>query len=436
MTPFLLAAAALVLAVLLLLLRPWWRPLRSKRLALHYLRVATSADFSAQLNTTIHRDRLAELDRDRASGVLAAADYAEAHEELQRQLLDDTAPIEHAAAPESNAHRHGIVIALALLLPVSAVGLYALLGTPAALVAETARTQPGATEMEALVTQLAQKMEKNPDDPQGWVMLARSYKALGRWEEAERAFARIPQVVAQDAALLADRAEVLAQHAGSFEGQPRALLAQALRLDANATQALLLSGVDAFENKRYAVAIGHWQRLLKVIEPGSENAKPIEAAIARARERLGQKVGADDGPEVVQGKAPNAEKPASSAPSVDAKTLAGNAVSGRVELAPALRAKAAPEATVFIFARAVNGPRMPLAVKRVTVADLPLDFSLDDSMAMQPGHGISSAAELRIEVRVSKSGQAMPGAGDLTGASAPVKPGAKGVRVVIDTAGN
>ncbi|MBI5862096.1 MAG: c-type cytochrome biogenesis protein CcmI [Rhodocyclales bacterium] len=430
MTPFLLAAAALVLAVLLLLLRPWWRPLRSKRRT-------TSADFSAQLNTTIHRDRLAELDRDRASGVLAAADYAEAREELQRQLLDDTAAIEHVAAPGGNTQRrHGIAVALALLLPASAVGLYALLGTPAALVAETARMQPGATEMEALVTQLAQKMEKNPDDPQGWVMLARSYKALGRWEEAERAFAHIPQIVAQDAALLADRAEVLAQHAGSFEGEPRALLAQALRLDANATQALLLSGVDAFENKRYAVAIGYWQRLLKVIEPGSENTKTIEAAIARARERLGQKVGAGDDPEVVQSKAPNAEKPASSAPSVDAKTLARNAVSGRVELAPALRAKAAPEATVFIFARAVNGPRMPLAVKRVTVADLPLDFSLDDSMAMQPGHGISSAAELRIEVRVSKSGQAMPGAGDLTGASAPVRPGAKGVRVVIDTAGN
>lgn len=423
MTSFLLAAAALVLAVLLLLLRPWWRPSPSKR------RV-TSADFSAQLNASIHRDRLLELERDRASGVLAAADYAEAREELQRQLLDDTAAVEYAApAEENNSRRHGIVIALALLLPALAIGLYALLGTPAALIPQTGRAQQAAPEMEALVAQLAQKMEQHPEDPQGWVMLARSYKALGRWDDAERAFDRIPDVVAQDATLLADLAEVLAQKTGRFEGRPRELLAQALRLDANAPQVLLLSGADAFESKRYAATIEHWQRLLKIIEPGSEDAQMIEAGITRARERLGQKPGAG-------GTAANTENSAPNTPSIDAKALAKTAISGRVELAPALRAKAAQGTTVFIFARAVNGPRMPLAVKRITVADLPFDFSLDDSMAMQPGHGISSAAELRIEVRVSKSGQAMPQPGDLTGASAPIKPGAKGIHIVVDTVNN
>jgi cytochrome c-type biogenesis protein CcmH len=427
MTSFLLAAAALVLAVLLLLLRPWWRPLQSKR------RV-TSADFSAQLNAGIHRDRLLELERDRASGVLAAADYAEAREELQRQLLDDTAAVEYTApAEENNSRRHGIVIVLALLLPALAIGLYALLGTPAALIPQTGRAQQAtaqaAPEMEALVAQLAQKMEQHPEDPQGWVMLARSYKALGRWDDAGRAFDRIPDVVAQDATLLADLAEVLAQKTGRFEGRPRELLAQALRLDANAPQVLLLSGVDAFESKRYAAAIEYWQRLLKIIEPGSENAQMIEAGITRARERLGQKPGAG-------GTAANTENSASNTPAIDTKALARTAISGRVELAPALRAKATPDTTVFIFARAVNGPRMPLAVKRITVADLPFDFSLDDSMAMQPGHGISSAAELRIEVRVSKSGQAMPQPGDLTGASAPIKPGAKGIHIVVDTVNN
>lgn len=418
MTSFILATTALVLAVLLVLLRPWWRPLRSKR------RI-TSADFSARLNASIHRDRLAELERDRASGVLAAAGYAEAREELQRQLLDDTAAVEHIATTEETGSRYRFVILLALVVPALAIGLYALLGTPAALAPQTGHAQQAAPEMEALVARLAQKMEQHPEDPQGWAMLARAYKALGRWDDAERAFARIGPTLEQDASLLADRAEVLAQKAGRFEGRPRELLAQALRLDANAPQALLLSGVDAFESKRYAAAIEQWQRLLKIIEPGSENAKMIEAGITRARERLGQKPGA--------GETANA---ASNVPTVDTKTLAKTAISGHVELAPVLRAKAAPGDTVFIFARAVNGPRMPLAVKRVTVADLPLDFSLDDSMAMQPGHGISSAAEVRIEVRVSKSAQAMPSPGDLTGASAPVRPGARGIHVVIDTASN
>ncbi|PKO83392.1 MAG: c-type cytochrome biogenesis protein CcmI [Betaproteobacteria bacterium HGW-Betaproteobacteria-11] len=422
MTPFLLAAAALVLAALVLLLRPWW-PARRRQ------RRTASAEFLAShktslLNARIHRDRLAELERDHANGLLSATDFAGAREELERQLLADTADEtgEAAVAAPESGRRARLPILLALLLPLLAVGLYALLGTPGALAPQADRAQSADSEMEALVTQLAQKMEEHPDDPKGWVMLARSYKALGRWDDAERALARIPQVVNQDAGLLADLAEVLAQKAGRFEGRPRELLGQALRLDPEAPQALLLSGVDAFENKRYADAITLWQRLLKHTEPGSENAQMIEAGIARARERLGesgaQKLGAGDTP-----------KPA--AP--DAQSLAKTAVQGRVELAPALRAKTQPGDTVFVFARAINGPRMPLAVKRVTVAELPLDFTLDDSLAMQPGHGISSTAELRIEARVSRSGQALPSPGDLTGASPVIKPGARGVRVLIDT---
>lgn len=395
MTSFILAAATLMLVALALLLRPWLHRRPTRRTA--------SADFSNQLNTAIHRDRLAELERDRTSGMLSAADYIEAREELQRQLLDDTAAAGDSAekVEASPSRRSGII--LALLLPALAIGLYLLLGNPAALISETERAQQAAAKMESLVAQLAQKMEQHPEDPQGWAMLARSYKALGRWDEAEHAFARVGPTLEQDAGLLADLAEVLAQKANSFEGHPHELIAQALRVDANDARALLLAGVDAFDSTRYDAAIGYWQRLLKTLEPGSENAQMIEAGIARARERLGGKVGA---------------------------------VSGRVELAPALRTKAASDATVFIFARAVGGPRMPLAVQRARVSDLPLNFTLDDSMAMQPGHGISSATELRIEVRVSKSGQAMPGPGDLTGASAPVKPGAKGVRVIVDTLNN
>jgi cytochrome c-type biogenesis protein CcmH len=174
---------------------------------------------------------------------------------------------------------------------------------------------------------------------------------------------------------------------------------------------LLLAGAEALAGKNYAAAIGYWERLQTQMDPASDEARMIAAGIARAREVGGVKVGAGDTPQ---------------------STSLSGAVSGRVELSPALRAQTTSEETVFIFARAVNGSRMPLAVQRVRVANLPFDFKLDDSQAMSPDNKISSAKALRIEVRVSKSGQAMPASGDLTGSSTAVKPGTTGIHVVID----
>ena len=427
MTYFYLAAATLVVVALLLLLRPWWRSGRR----------VVSADFLPALNTAIHRDRLAELERDHSNGTLSAADLAEAREELQRQLLDDTAAAE-VPTVDVVSRRSGI--ALVIVLPLLAVALYSVIGTPAAVLPQAAQAQRATADMEQLAAKLAQKMEQNPDNPEGWVMLARAYKSMGRWDDAERAYTRIGPDLERSAELLAEVAELLVQKNNGFDARSRDLVQKALRLEPDNMLALFLAGGESFAAGRYRAATDYWGRLLPRLEPGSEDAQMVESSIAMARERSGGGKKAAAGGDVLPGTAmprddahrgvakPGTEKGADKT----AAQASGKSVGGRVELAAALKGKAGPGDVVFIFARAVDGPRMPLAALRARAADLPLDFVLDDSHAVMPGSNLSSAQQVRIEVRVSKSGQAAPGKGDLTGKSAAVKPGAKGLRVVID----
>jgi cytochrome c-type biogenesis protein CcmH len=427
MTYFYLAAATLVVVALALLLRPWWRSGRR----------VVGADFLPALNAAIHRDRLAELERDHRNGTLSAADLAEAREELQRQLLEDTAAAEVVTA-DAAGRRSGI--AIAIVLPLLAVALYAVIGTPAAVLPQAAQAQRAAADMEQLAAQLARKLEQNPNNPEGWTMLARAYKSMGRWDDAERAYARIGADLEKSAELLAEVAELLVQKNNGFDARSRELVQKALRLEPDNMLALFLGGGEAFAAGRYAAATEYWGRLLPRLEPGSEDAQMVESSIAMARERSGAGKKAAAGGDVLPGTAiprddahrgvarPGMETGADKT----AAKASGKSVGGRVELAAALKGKAGPDDVVFIFARAVDGPRMPLAALRARAADLPLDFVLDDSHAVMPGSNLSSAQQVRIEVRVSKSGQAAPGKGDLTGKSAAVKPGASGLRIVVD----
>lgn len=410
MTSFYIAVATLVVVALALLLRPWWWGARRGNTVPASV---AALDSQSALNAAIHRDRLAELERDRSGGTLSDADLAEAREELQRQLLDDTAAAEPVAAERFD--RRGAIV-IAIVLPLLGVGLYALLGSPAAVLPTAVQAQRATADMEQAIAKLAAKMEQNPDNAEGWAMLARSYTSLGRWDDAERAYSRLGPDLGNNAELLAEFAEMLVQKNNGFDDRARDLIGKALKLEPNNMLALFLGGGEAFSGGRHAEAAALWERLLPQLEPGGEDARMVEANIARARERSG---GA---------KPPAGTRQAAKAP----PPAAGKAVSGRVELAPALKDKASPDDVVFIFARAVDGPRMPLAAQRARVADLPVDFMLDDRQAVMPEATISSAQQVRIEVRVSKSGKATPGKGDLTGKSAPVKPGAKGLRIVID----
>lgn len=399
---FVLAAAVLVAATLLLLLRPWQRGPK------------VGARDTREINAGVYRDQLAELDRDLAAGTVSAEDHAQAKGELQRRLLDDAASTD---APAAAAGMKRTALALVLLLPLATGGLYAWLGTPDAL-DPLARRAPNQQDVEQMVATLAARMEKDPSDPKGWVVLARSYRMMGKLPEAEAAFVRIGPKLYENATLLAEYGDVLATRAmGNFDGKPMEIVQKALALEPENPMALSLAATAAYNRNDFATAITHWERLLRLIAPDSDDAKWLSEAIAKTREQMAT------GPAVAKAPA------AASAPAAATSTAR---VSGRVTLAATLASQVKPGDTVFIFARNPQGSRMPLAIQRIQASQLPFSFTLDDSMAMSPQSALSTVQEVRIEARVSRSGSATPGSGDLIGAGPVVKVGTANVEVVID----
>lgn len=328
-----------------------------------------------------------------------------------------------ADAAEAPARSPTMVAALTGFVAVIAIVGYALVGAPAALdpSSRVARDDSAAAaQIDAMVQRLATRLKDKPDDVDGWAMLGRSYAVLGRHGEANAAFKRALALKPDDPALLADLADTMAAASGgNLEGEPSALLARALQRDPGNQKALSLAGFAAFNRHDYTTALRHWEKLAQ-IAPDGDFTRLIAGGIDEARRRLAAAGGASTAASTTAG-APRAANPAGP----------GNSVSGIVQLAPALAGKAAPDDTVFVFARAAQGSRAPLAILRKQVKDLPLQFALDDSMAMSPAAKLSGAGEVIVSARISKSGQAMPQPGDLQGHSGTVVPGASGLVVEI-----
>lgn len=269
MIGFLVAATILVAAVL-----AW--------LGLSHRRAAATATRDA-INAAIYRDQLVEIDRDRDSGTLSDADWEQARDEIRRRLLEDGRGDANVAA---TAPGRGTFLAIAIALPIAAAGLYLALGTPAGFNPPPAAQggEPSAAQIEAMVAKLAERLEKQPDNLEGWIMLGRSYAVLGRLDEAVKAFERGMPVVEKNARLLADYAELLAQRAGgSLAGKPAALLDKALKLDPDEPQTLVLAGLAAMEAKDYRKAVVLWERLRKQVPEGSDEAHALDASLEKAR---------------------------------------------------------------------------------------------------------------------------------------------------------
>jgi cytochrome c-type biogenesis protein CcmH len=315
---------------------------------------------------------------------------------------------------------------------------------PAGTIASTdpaaaASAPTGLQQIEAMVGKLAERMKEHPDDAEGWTMLARSYTVLGRFAEAVPAYARAAELQPGNAGLLADYADaVAATHGSANNPQSLVLIERALKADPKLPKALALAGSAAYDRGSFALAIADWQKIVEQLPPGHELTPRIEAMIAEARGRLAAgdaaptaRAAADATAAAPSGALSGASSRASSAELAAAP--AGKSVSGTVTLDPALAARVTPDDAVFVFARAATGSRMPLAVRRAQVKDLPLAFTLDDSMAMAPGMTLSSAPQLVVGARISKSGNAMAQPGDLAGEASGIAPGARNVAIRIGT---
>ncbi|MGE5169311.1 MAG: c-type cytochrome biogenesis protein CcmI [Rudaea sp.] len=403
-------------------------------------RAAAPSAPEAAANTDIYRDQKRQLDLELAAGAITAAERDAQIAELTARLGAEIAAGSPPPAQASPRSAYIAALVLVAVIPVSALVLYLTFGGISSLqVATQAGEEPQMSheQIVAMVEKLATRMKEHPEDPKGWQLLARAYAAMGRFPESVAAFKEAAARSPPDASLLADWADALAMQNQTLQGEPARLVAQALALDPAHPKALSLAATAALERKDYDGAIAEWRKLKSIVPPDGEDAKDIDAMIAEAE---AAKRGAPAPPALgraARGAPATSPATAASAPP-DAENASPSAaafsISGRVVLDPKLRERTAPNDALFIFARAVNGPRMPLAVIRGTAGELPRAFTLDDSMAMTPAARLSSANEVVVEARISKSGSATPSPGDLRGASAPVKPGARDVLITINDA--
>lgn len=404
MTVFAVVAAVLVLVALGWVLVPLMR-----------VRHAGGVERTAS-NVEILRDQLAELDRDLAAGTLSRAQYDQSREEIQRRVLEEAVPAGAASSAGQDGRWTAVVLAIAI--PIAAGLFYLQLGNLEAFSPQSSAPEHAMSpqEIEGLVAKLEARLRDNPD-PEGYVILARSYMVMQRFPQAVTAYERAGEAIMQDPNILADYADARAAAAGGqLSGKPLELVMRALAIDPNNVKALALAGTEAFNRKDFRTAVEYWERMRSIVPADSQFGQTVAASIAEARQ-----LGGMDGAAV----------PSASAPPPMA-AASGASVTGIVTLAPDVAAKARPDDVVFIFARAVEGPRMPLAILKRQVKDLPAKFSLDDSQAMTPAMKLSNFPEVVVGARVSQSGTAAPQSGDLEGLSGTVKVGARDVAIVID----
>jgi cytochrome c-type biogenesis protein CcmH len=352
-------------------------------------------------NVAIYRDQQRELDADLAAGKIAQADHERARTELESRLLEDVDAAEDAAPRRSG---RGAAMLVGVVVPACALAIYLFIGNPGVVDPRADPHAASAAQIEAVVERLAARLRENPEDADGWKMLGRSYVVLGRFAQAVDAYAKAAVRAPRDAQLLADFADALAMTRGqSLQGEPEQLVWRALEIDPQNLKALALAGTVAFDRKEFKAAADYWQRMLPLVPPDSEDARTVRENVEEARK--------------LAGAGPVAKHPG---------------LRGTVRISPQFKEKFAPGDTVFIYARAAEGPAMPLAALRRSARELPVDFAFDDSMAMAPGMALSAHPRVVVIARISRSGGATSQPGDLQGASVPVANDAKGVDVVID----
>lgn len=381
MTEFWLGAGLLLLAALGFLLIPILRG-----------RGRQQEQDRTALNVALYQERVAELSAQQAAGVLDAEQLASGRDEAARELLADT---EGAGEPRQGHLGRAVPLLAALLVPVMAVGLYLHFGA-ADKVELTREFAQAPKTMDEMTSRLERAVQAQPDSAEGLYFLGRAYMADQRPADAAKIFERAVALAGRQPELLGQWAQALYFAADKkWSAQLQALTDEALKADPKEVTSLGLRGIAAFEGERYQEAIDYWQRLLAQLPEGDASRAALQGGIDRAADKLSATPDKAAAP---------AEQPAR--------------LQVRVELATALQGKVQPSDTVFIFARAKSGPPMPLAAKRVTVGQLPIEVELSDADAMMAQMKLSDFAEVQLVARVSRAGQ--PTQGEWIGQSAPM----------------
>jgi len=448
MTLFWLSAAALIGLALLFVVPP----LLSQR---DHGRDDPDRD---ELALALFQRQLQELDADLAASALDQQQYQAARQDLERELLHDLKGTPTEPAPAAGSGLWTAVL-FAVLLPTVAVFLYLYLGNsdliPRLAAAATARPQaPTAHQgpqgeipsLEAMVQRLADRLERHLDDLSGWMMLGHTYFVMGRPQRALQALERAYDLAPDNPDVLVAYAEAIAaNHDSVLTGRPAELIRAALKIDPGHTGARWLEGLVSFQANHYDQAIRQWEALLAHFNPERTEAKELRRYIAQAHNRAGPK--SKQAPEQV----PAATETADTAqgilhpgtadvakpkpPTAPRPTVATIGIKVAVSLAESLWPQANINDSLFVYAKAATGPPMPLAVHRGHVRDLPLTVTLHNGMAVVPTIQLSEFDQVTVGARISKSGQATPGSGDLEGEVSMVKPGqASIVEVVISRA--
>jgi cytochrome c-type biogenesis protein CcmH len=327
--------------------------------------------------------------------------------------------------PVAVANRRPAMLAsllIALLLPAAAIVLYQFNGSPAAL--DPANLEPGSSasaggagpvpaaqgiEMDEAIAGLVAKLEANPDNAEGWALLGRAYQAMGKFAESRDALKRAFEIEPDNHDLTVEYAQALALSGEGrrIAGESRQMIESVLEADPDHQRALWLIGISDYQAADYDAAIAAWNRLLPALPPESDIARSVREQIADAQQ-LG---GTNPATAVPAATSSNTASP----PGVvtDAGTVDGPQLTIEVSLDKSLRDKLEFGATLFVFARAENGPPMPLAIQRLPASDLPVTVKLDDSMGMLPSMKLSMFPKVIIGARISASGNAMAQAGDL-----------------------
>lgn len=405
---FVLLALGLTAVVVMLV---WWQLARAAR-------QANAFDWSREeaVETPlvqVYREQLAELSAQRERGEIDALAFDQAKAELDHRLLADVQSQAHSPEVSSARARasltreqtrgRGLAWSLLLLIPMLSVSGYVLLGRPLAIVPEAfqaqAQDEVSPQQLAEMAAGLRSRLDQDPSQAEGWVMLARVERARGQWDEAFSALSRA-QALSPSHDLTLERAEWIAQQqSGRFDGEPWALIRSVLRQDPRHLGALVLAGSASFNAGQLTDAEGYWTAAREQVPPGSAQAQPLDDAIAQVRVAQGK-------PAMV-----SAQPLPSASPTGPSSPQAVGRIEVRVEVSEPARAAHQPQDVVFVYAQAA-GSRMPVAVAKTTLGALPSVVVLDDSLAMAPGNALSGQAEVKVSARISRNGQAVAQPGD------------------------